>query len=341
MPKYCNNNEVSLSVAGWLAHDTYDHNPDPDTISVTSLIKPVKEIVLAKRIAADLAEEVKAGGLGDPIPDDVINMVASSMGTAFHDSIEAAWLSPNLKETLIALGQPKSVVNRITVNPPIDEPLPPRAIPVYMELRRSRKVGNYTISGKFDFLMGGRLEDFKSTSTFTYVNKTNDDKFKLQGSIYRWLNEDIVTCDHMAIQYIFTDWSKQRTSDPAYPQQRVLEYKIPLVSVANTDKYIKARLRQVDKLADYPQSEMPDCTPEELWQKDPVFKYFKNPDGKRATKNCATLAEANQVKAAAGGVGVVKTVHGEAKACNYCKGASICEQRQRLVDSKLLTNLLG
>jgi hypothetical protein len=96
----------------------------------------------------------------------------------------------------------------------------------------------------------------------------------------------------------------------------------------------------MDDLATVNQDYLPDCTPEELWQKDPVYKYFKNPQGKRATKNFMSLLEANQLKAKNGGVGIVKTVFGEAKACNYCKAASVCEQRDRLIEEGILVTLL-
>jgi hypothetical protein len=334
MAKYSNIANVSLSVAVWLAHDEYDYNDDPNTLSVTSLIKPIREIVLSRRIQIDDDFE--------PDPIEVIGQVASSMGTAFHESIERSWRSPKLVETLVLLGTPRSVAKRIVINP-TDEMMAdnPRIIPVYMEQRASKKVGKYTISGKFDFIKAGRLEDFKSTSTFTYVNKTNDNKFKLQGSLYRWLNPDKITEDFMAIQFIFTDWQAARAkSDPKYPQTRVLEYPIELHSVMKTDRYVKARLKQMDDLATTDQEFLPDCTPEELWQKDPVFKYYKNPatalKGGRSTKNFMTLLEANQLKAKNGGVGVVKTVFGEAKACNYCKACSICEQRDRLIEEGIL-----
>lgn len=334
--KYTNLAGVPLSVAVWLAHDEYDHNPDTNTISVTSLIKPVREIVLANRIIVEDEYE--------PEPVEIIGQVASSMGTAFHDSIERAWLSEKLMDTLKELGVVKRVREKIVINPSPAE-VEAGCIPVYMEQRAHKKVGKTTVSGKFDFVMGGAVEDFKSTSTFTYVNKTNDDKFKLQGSLYRWLNPDIITEDFMKIQYIFTDWMAVRAkSDPNYPQQRVLEYPIELYSVAQTDKYVKARLKQVHDLADTPDELLPDCTPDELWQRDPVFKYYKNPataaKGGRSTKNLNTLLEANQLKAKNGGVGVVKTVFGEAKACNYCKAASICGQRDRLIEEGILVTLV-
>ena len=62
------------------------------------------------------------------------------------------------------------------------------------------------------FVAEGKVQDFKSTSVYTYLNQTNKDKYILQGSIYRWLNEDTITRDTMDIHFIFTDWNKKRLS---------------------------------------------------------------------------------------------------------------------------------
>ena len=48
--KYNNINQVPVSMAVWLAHDEYDHNDDPNHISVTGLIKPTKQLILAGRV---------------------------------------------------------------------------------------------------------------------------------------------------------------------------------------------------------------------------------------------------------------------------------------------------
>ena len=42
----------------------------------------------------------------------------------------------------------------------------PDAIPVYMEQRAYKQVGKYKVSGKFDFVAEGRVQDFKSTGVF-------------------------------------------------------------------------------------------------------------------------------------------------------------------------------
>ena len=172
--KYANTSSVPLSLAVFLASDFYDHDQDENTISATALIKPLRQIVLSARVPEDMT------------PVDLVNMVPSRMGTAIHDAIERSW-KLNYRMALRLLGYPNHVIEKIRINPKPEE-LTDGLIPIYMEQRAHKKVGKFTISGKYDFIGDGRVEDFKSTSTYTAMNNTNDEKYIWQGSIYRWLN---------------------------------------------------------------------------------------------------------------------------------------------------------
>lgn len=328
--KYTNNTGINTSLAVWLATDNYDHIDDPMHISATSLLKPIKEIVLSRRLAKQGVE--KSG--------DISVLVASRIGTAIHDSIEAAW-TPHKKEklvqTLIALGTPKRVAERVIVNPTEDQ-LTDDCIPVYMEQRASKKVGKYTISGKYDFVIEGGLEDFKSTGTYTYIYQTNNVKYPQQGSLYRWLNPDIITKDTMRIQYIFTDWTAGGAAqNKKYPSNKVLSQTFHLMSVSETDAFVKNKIALIDKLENAPQKDMPACTKEDLWMGDSVWKYYKNPEKRsRATKNFDVEHEAHARFNKDGCVGIVVKVEAEPKACRYCPVNEVCAQAQGYVEQGIL-----
>lgn len=262
---------------------------------------------------------------------DLIGMLQSRMGSAIHDAIERSWKN-NHKEALKILGYPAAVIERIRINPQPEE-LVPGIIPVYIEQRAKRQVGKYTISGKFDFIGDGRVEDFKSTSVFTAINNTNDEKYILQGSIYRWLNPKLITKDEMAIQFIFTDWSAARArSEANYPQQRTMQRLLPLKSVQETDAFIRRKLALLDQYWDAPEADIPHCTDDELWRSAPVFKYYKNPTKMtRSTKNYDTQQEAFMRKAEDGNVGVVIEQPGQVTACKYCAAFGACSQKDTLI----------
>ena len=321
MSKYANTSSVPLSLAIFLATDPYDYNPDSNTISATALIKPVRQLVLSARVPEDLS------------PVDLVNLVPSRMGSAIHDAIERSW-KDNYKPAMEALGYPKRVIEKIKINPEPHE-LTDGTIPVYMEQRAHKQVGKFTVSGKYDFIGDGRVEDFKTTSTYTAMNNTNDEKYIWQGSIYRWLNPVIITKDEMAIQFIFTDWSKAKAmQDPKYPQQRIQQRLLPLKSLQETDAFVRRKLAQIEQYWEAKEEELPPCTDADLWRSEPVFKYYKNPDNtKRSTKNFDNRHDAQLRYIEDGSVGKVVEVPGQVTACKYCSAFAVCSQKDALIAS--------
>jgi hypothetical protein len=330
MTKYVNNKNTSLPVALWLATDSYDYSNNRMTISTTTIIKPVRQIVLGMQAVS--------GGM--EVEAEVSDLVASRMGTSFHDSIEHAW-THKYAEGLESLGYPQKVIDRIRINPETEEE---DTIPIYMEQRSEKMVGPYTVSGKYDMVMEGSVRDFKSTSTYTYEKGVNDSKYVLQGSVYRWLNPTIITEDIMHIDFIFTDWSANKAKGGAkngYPQTRVLDYPLELLSLSDTQAYLDNKVQEIITYKDAPQCDIPLCTSEDLWQDKPVWKYYKDPasagvSGKRSTKNFDNPQEANNRLIEDGCVGIVVEIKGEAKACRYCKASSICNQAAELINMGLL-----
>ena len=319
MSKYANTASVPLSLAVFLASDNYDH--DPNTISATSLIKPLRQIVMSARVPEDVT------------PVDLVNLVPSRMGSAIHDAIERSW-KDNYQIALDHLGYPKKVIEKIRINPKPEE-LQDGQIPIYLEQRAYKQVGKFLISGKYDFIGDGRVEDFKSTSTFTAMNNTNDEKYIWQGSIYRWLNPDIITKDEMAIQFIFTDWSKAKAmQDPKYPQQRIQQRILPLKSISETDTFVKRKLAQIEQYWDADEKAIPPCTDADLWRSEPVFKYYKNPEKRsRSTKNFDNRHDAQLRFIEDGSVGIVVEQPGQVTACKYCPAFAACSQKDALIAS--------
>lgn len=318
---YANTTGIPLSLAVYLASDSYDHNDDPYTISVTTLLKPIRPIILGARVPDSLAVV------------DISGLVPSRMGQSIHDGIERSWLH-NYEKALAALGYPKQVISRIRINPKPEE-VTEGIIPIYLEQRTSRKLGKWTVTGKFDFVGDGRVEDFKTTSTFTWVNNTKDDDHIMQGSLYRWLNPQIVTQDVMAIQYIFTDWSALRArAEASYPSQRTMQRVLTLKSVHDTEQFAAHKLAQIEALWNVPEDQLPLCTDAELWRSEPQWKYYKNPEKtQRSTKNFDNKQDAYLQLSKDGNVGIVKEVPGQAKACKYCPAFPVCSQAKDLVAS--------
>lgn len=324
MAEIANNTNVSLDVAVWLLHDEYDYINEENYISVTGLMKPIRHIILPPRIPAE--QRIL----------DVTDFIPSALGKSIHDSIEKAW-TQNPWKKLAKLGLPQKVLDRVKVNPTLEEcQAMPDIIAVYVEQRAIRSYKGRKIGGKFDLVTDGIVKDNKSTSAFAWAGGTRDDDHILQLSLYRWIDAGQehrkITEDFGQINYIFTDWSKMMAKqNPNYPQKRVEEKRLELMSLKETENWIDHKLAEIEKWKDAPEKEIPHCTPEELWQSAPQFKYYSDPlkatdPSARSTKNFDSLAEAQRFMNEKG-KGTVVTKPGEAKRCGYCAAFEGCTQK--------------
>lgn len=320
--KLTNKHKLSLPLAILFAHSDYDHDDRDNVISATALLKPVKSIALAIQ-NKDLKREMD---LADNIP--------SVFGSAVHAFAEKGWSNrETLKFALDALGIAKEVQDRIVINPKDGEALPEDAIPFYIERRGERQVSGWTVRGKFDQCINGKLSDYKTCSVWSTIFDSNREDYILQGSIYRWIHQPIVTADNVSIEKIYTDWSASKArADRNYPQLRVGSSDYPLMSITDTEKWIIDRLHAIDTALKQKQDQMPLCTDEELWATPSKYKYYKKPGATKATKVYDNLGEA-QGRLASEGCGEVKTFPGQVKRCGYCPVQPICDQSKGLIAS--------
>lgn len=330
-----NQANLGLTMALWLAHDTYDYEPenapkdDLPMISATELLKPTKSLVLSNRVPAE------------ENPIDLQDLLAARMGQSIHSGIEDAVVSKKRDQILEKIGAAQHVIDNLIVNPTPEQLKEDTSlIPLYLEQRNYRLIETTNgtkiwISGQFDQVFAGRAEDNKTTSTYKWLKMDQSEKtdFARQLSIYRWISPEIITSEVGIINFIFKDWKKSEASRiENYPPFPVSELPVQLMSLQDTETFIRQKLDEI--LAAIPlqnDEDMPRCKDEELWKQPDVHKYYKNPEtlkkGGRATKNFDSYPAAMAHKSKQGGVGVIKTVPGEVRRCSYCDGAPLCTQR--------------
>lgn len=315
---YTNNGNLPLSVAVFLATDNYDH--DDQAISATKLLKPTRQSILDYRIPEDEKNV------------DLLTLPASRYGTAIHDAIERAWQNP--EKALQDLGYKQSTIDKIRINPTEKEVAKGNIIPVYMEQRWEREANGYYVSGKADFVFQGQLEDFKTTSTFSYLDPKKEQDYIGQGSIYRWIRPDIITKDTIRINQMYTDWSAGKLKQGGvYPPQRIMSLEYPLWSLGQTDRFIKGKIKELVECMDLPEEELPLCSDEDLWRTKTVYKYYKNPEKtQRSSGNFDTMEEARIRLAEDGHVGIIVENKGKAKACRFCSALNHCSQAKALLE---------
>lgn len=294
MMKFTNNKNIPLPIAIWLATNNYEYDTDDRVISATSLLKPLKAIHLARKYREN-QKEVDVS--------DLSNLV---MGSSIHAGIEEALEPSNIKKVAELLGyNPDKVLDNLVV-----------------EKRTKKEINGYVISGQFDMVYKGTVCDIKSTSTWKYILGDGDDYVK-QMSIYKWLNPELITSNSGWIFYIFTDWSKaesRRKSD--YPQDRIQSKEYMLDN--SIEDYINKKTLALRALESVEDDKLPDCTPEERWEKKSVWKYYKGTSRDRSTKNYDNPKEAYD--AVAKGGGTVVEVKGESTGCKYCSVQNLCKQ---------------
>lgn len=317
---------LSLAMAVWLAHDEYTNGqemfPGENVISATSLLKPTRQIVLAPRVPS--SERV----------EDVSDRIASRFGHAIHDSIERAW-EKGYKPAMERLGYPAKMIEKVRINPSQAELDAGGIIPVFLEQRSHRRIKvdgvEVVITGQFDQIINGELNDTKTTSVYAYINRSKEEDYRIQGSVYRWLNPTLITSDIMHIQHVFTDWQRAQSKiNPSYPASRLVEFKVELLDLPTTEKWIAAKIREILANQDLPEDQIIRCTDKELWKTDPQYKYYSDPkkaaEGGRSTKNFPNYPAAASY-CSKQGKGVVVTVPGQVKACSYCPAFPVCTQK--------------
>ena len=322
MVKITNHHKIDLPLAVWLLQDGYKSGaaeaPPGELISVTTLMKPTRQLILKRKVDQKMEEM------------DLSDVIASRMGHALHDSIERAWTQGDWRGAMRKLHYPQKIIDKVRINPD-PKTVKDDEIPIYLEIRGYKQFRDLVITGQLDFLIGQAYRDFKSTSTFAWTSGNKDEDYILQGSMYRWIFPDLIRDDVMRIQFIFTDWVKYRTADPKYPQIRTPHKEFALLSLDETEDWVNGKIDHIIQNAGKDQDKMVECTKKELWQSEPEYKYYSNPetakkDG-RCQKNFSKEADALLHKQDKG-KGVVVTVPGEVKACPYCPAFSVCEQRK-------------
>ncbi len=304
MIKYTNNTDMNLVLAIWALMDNYNHDERSNAISVTGLLKPTRQIILGRRFKDNIREV------------DSENLIQSSMGTAIHDSVEKAWKN---KDKVVEIMESLGYIASSSI---YDE--------VILERRSEKEINGFIISGQFDIVFRGSVCDIKSTSVYSYIFGSKEEDYKLQMSIYKWLNQDIITDDYGYIEYVFTDWSAMKAiQDSQYPQKRIISHKIKLLSISETEDWIINKLAQVSLYESLDNSKLIRCSDEELWRTSDKYKYYKkNKAGivnySRATKVFSNEFEANHKRDTEGGAVIL--IKGEIKRCKYCNFTNICEQ---------------
>ena len=189
--------------------------------------------------------------------------------------------------------------------------------------------------------MDGQVQDLKNVNCYSYSKLENREKYILQLSIYKWLNPIDITEDFGVILYHHADWTtlgKIRNPE-SYPPAKMHGEKVLLLTSSEVETYLTTRLRALTAIREGTMP-LPECTTEELWQRDTIYKYYKNPLKKgRSTRTSKSSTVVYEAYAKDFGVGEVVEIKGTVMACNYCDVSNCCSQKDTIEKAGLLAEL--
>jgi hypothetical protein len=298
--KFTNKLNLPAYLVDWLSNDNYDYSNQPNTISATGILKPLRASILTSRH-------------GENLEMDISDLIASRYGNAIHDSIERIETPGVSKEQ-----RTKRVIEVDGVSFTV--------------------TGKYDLLVEENGVH--TIRDIKTTSVWAQIYGGKDDDYRAQLSIYRWLLSPTHQINPIAyIDFFFTDWqSSKAKNEENYPSHRIHPgHKIELLSVEETEAIIRAKVKAFLDNEKVPDDQLPLCTPEELWQEEDKFAVYKI-GNKKATKLFDNKKDAEAFQTDNKISGHIQHRPGKVKRCNYCSAAPFCSQFKQLQEYKLIAD---
>jgi hypothetical protein len=248
----------------------------------------------------------------DDLTEDAADMVWSIFGTAIHNILEHG------------KGDTHIVEERIHI-----------------------ELDGMHISGAIDLQEltpeGIILSDYKTTSAWAVMNEKQD--WHNQLNSYALLVEAAKKIPVIKLQIvaIVRDWSRRDAATrEGYPKVPIMVIDIPLWPLDQRQDYIRGRISlHGDALFEMEtDGEMPDCTPEETWEKPTSYALKK--DGNVRAKSVHETREAADTalaaateKAKKGEKFLIEVREGDRTRCSsFCQVAPYCEQHKKYLSTK-------
>lgn len=216
-----------------------------------------------------------------------------------------------------------------------------------VEERIHTEFNGWKISGAIDlqevYEDGIIISDYKVTGAWAVMNEKGD--WHKQLNVYAWLVERVkgIRVKGLQIVAIVRDWSRRdaQTKD-GYPKAPIVTIDIPLWDFEKREQYIADRLKLHNDafFAAHTDEGMPECTPEEMWEKPEYFAVKK--EGAVRAKSVheqradaeAALALAQQ-KAKKSEEFFIEHRPGARTRCEgFCQVAAFCSQHQAYLETK-------
>jgi hypothetical protein len=185
------------------------------------------------------------------------------------------------------------------------------------------------LSGRIDCYEKKIISDWKTTSAWTIIYKSGDERNEQQLNIYAYLvSINGFPVDAIQNICILRDWSKMKAqTDPNYPQSIIVVKQHTLWSIEQRESFINERIAMLEANKDVSDGELPECSNDDKWHSDDIWSVKKK-GAKRATKNCKSQQEAELKIKELGSGYEIEFRPGENRKCkDYCECRLFCKYR--------------
>ena len=190
---------------------------------------------------------------------------------------------------------------------------------------------------------GITVSDYKTTSAWAAMQEKKDWHNQLNSYAYLVEKAKGIPVIKLQIVAIVRDWSRRDAATrEGYPKAPIVVIDIPLWPFAEREAYVRSRISlHGDALFEMEtDGEMPNCTSEEMWEKQTTYAIKK--DGNVRAKSVhdtseaadAALAAATE-KAKKGEKFLIEVREGGRTRCeSFCQVAPYCQQHQAYLSTK-------
>jgi hypothetical protein len=211
-----------------------------------------------------------------------------------------------------------------------------------VEQRLHKEYEGWHISGAIDLQVvnpkGIAVKDYKTTTVWAVMNEKIE--WEVQLNIYAGLVEDVkqTPVTDVGIVAIIRDWNRREsTTREGYPEAPIKEIPIRLWSKEEREEFISNRiaLHSACEFALETDGELPDCTPEEMWEKQTTYA-IKKVGNKRAFKVYDNEKDALDAVKDMEKTYEIEVRKGERTRCtNFCPVNTWCTQYKTYVKEQL------
>ena len=210
-----------------------------------------------------------------------------------------------------------------------------------VEERLHAEIDGYKISGAIDLQIVGesgiQIRDYKTVSVWAVMNEKIE--WEQQLNIYAWLVEKVKgePVSDLGIVAIIRDWSRRDAGiKEGYPEAPIKEIPIRLWTFEEREAFVSARVHAhaEAEFAIESDSDVPPCTPEEMWEK-PTMWAVKKTGGVRAKSVHESEGEANAALEKAGNGYEIEMRPGSRTRCeSFCPVNHRCQQWREYQERK-------